>query len=140
MTYATTQDLIDRYGEAELVALTDRAGEDEIDADVVARALADAEAEINSYLSARYVVPLSTVPQIVVARVCEVARYYLHEEHATETVKARYDAAVRWVRDVAAGKASLGDDDVAPTEPASGAGPQFEAPERVFSRASLKGY
>lgn len=75
-------------------------------------ALARASARIDSSLSARYAdaVPLpdadaqaNGLPGIA----AEIARYLLSDDHSTETVKARHDAAIAWLKEVAAGKALL---------------------------------
>lgn len=139
MTYASQQDLIDRFGEEQLIELTDRAGDDAIDATVVTRALTDADSVINSYLAQRYSVPLTEVPQVLTIRACDIARYFLHEEHAPEAVQRRYEAAIRWLRDAAVGKASIGDDDTAPAEPSTDSGPQVDAPGRLFTKTTMQG-
>ena len=46
----TRQDLIDRFGEDELVLLTDREGRGVIDDEVLNRAIEDAEAETAAYI------------------------------------------------------------------------------------------
>jgi phage gp36-like protein len=111
MTYASQQNLIDRFGADELIELTDRDGLDVIDATVIDRALADADAEINGYLASKYTLPLSTVPQILQAYTCDIARYRLHDENPKEIVVERYKDAIRYLKDVVSGKASLGIDD-----------------------------
>ena len=50
MSYAALQDMVDRFGELELVQRTDRTDGATIDAVVLGRALADADAEIVSAL------------------------------------------------------------------------------------------
>lgn len=58
MTYATQQQLIDRYGAALLIALTSRDDDPvpTIDAAAVGRALNGADALIDDYLAGRYAV------------------------------------------------------------------------------------
>ncbi|WOF75317.1 DUF1320 domain-containing protein [Parvibaculaceae bacterium PLY_AMNH_Bact1] len=142
MTYASQQDLIDRFGGQELIRLTDRADppSDAIDADIVTRALEDADADINAYLVRQHSLPLSPVPRLVLNLACDVARYKLHPEHAPEQVEERYKAAIKMLGDLATGKASLGDDDPSAVLPAESSGPQVNAPERTFSRDTLEGY
>ena len=65
MPYATQADLETRFGSAELAQLTDRISGSVIDAAVVGRALADAEAEIDGYLAARYQLPLASAPAVL---------------------------------------------------------------------------
>lgn len=114
MSYASQQDLIDRYGETELLALSDRARTGVIDADVIARALADADETINSYVGRRYRLPLSEVPGRLVRVACDLARRYLYAERPTDDVISAEKQAQSWLRDVSTGAATL---DVAGIEP-----------------------
>lgn len=112
MAYATQQNLIDRFGEAELIQLTDREGLGEINADVVDRALGDADAVINGYLAARYTLPLADpIPTVLERLACDVARYFLHDDRMTEQVETRYKDVIGLLRDVSKGAAMLGIDD-----------------------------
>lgn len=141
MTYATQQDLIDRYGEEELVQLTDRTDPPQgaIDATVVARALADADHEINGYLAARYALPLASTPQVLVRLACDIARYRLYDDRATEAVTQRYRDAARFLEAIAKGQVNLGLD-AANQAPASSGGPQHSAPGRIFTGDTLADY
>lgn len=99
MSYATRTDLEERYGAAEL---TQR--ETMLPAGAVARALADADVEIDGYLSARYTVPLSPVPGNVTRIAAAVARYRILGDTATELVRADYKDAVAWLDRVSTGR------------------------------------
>jgi phage gp36-like protein len=120
MAYATLADLEAAFGSKEVLLLADRDRDQVADASVVARAGEDAEAEINSYLASRYVLPLDPVPAQVRTLACDIARYRLDAANPRQATKDRYDAAVRTLRDLAAGKATLGG--------ASLSGPQPEGP------------
>lgn len=132
MTYAIQQDLVDRFGDQELLQLTDRTNSGSIDAAVVAKALADADAEIDSYLCVRYALPLASVPEIIARLACDMARYYLYDERATEQVSKRYDNAVKLLKSIASGAASIGVDS-ANAQPATEGGAQVDANDRVFT-------
>lgn len=135
MPYATQQDLIDRFGEAELIQLSDRAEPPAgaIDATVVGKALADADDAINGYLAARYTVPVAPAPLILTRLACDVARYYLYEDQVTEAVRKRYEDAVAYLKDAASGKVTLGVDALGEA-PADPGGPQVDAGDRTFSK------
>lgn len=138
--YAAQGDLETRYGSEELAQLTDRAAGTTINAGVVTRAIADAQAEIDSYVGARYLVPLSPVPDVVNRICCDIARYYLHEDRVTEQVRKRYEDCVELLRAIATGKAQLslaGDGSPAPT---ADAGVVVSTPARVFSADLLADY
>ena len=95
----TRQDLIDRFGEDELVLLTDREGRGVIDDEVLNRAIEDAEAETAAYIQAAGLV-LPSPPKVLVIQVCDIARYYLHDNGETQVVLDRYKQAIAWLRDV----------------------------------------
>lgn len=110
MTYATTADMVGHFGEREMVDLTDRAQPPAgvIDAEVASMAIADACGEADAYLGVRYSLPVTApLPPMLVAVVCDIARYRLHEDRPTEEVRKRYEDAVRWLRDVSRGAAVL---------------------------------
>jgi len=117
MPYATQQDLVDRYGATEIAQLTDPAAGAVIDPVLVARAIVDATAEIDGYLSIRYALPLPSSPQLLVRLCCDIARYMLFDVRAPEAVNDRYRAAVTTLRALASGAAKLGDMPAAPTAP-----------------------
>lgn len=139
MPYATQQDLIDRFGQAELIELSDRSRSGAIDAAVVSRALGDADADIDAYLASKYTLPLDTVPLVINRLACEIARYHLHEDRVTENVRKRYEDAIRMLRGVASGEVSLGVDEAGETPAATG-GPQTSSPDREFTRETLANY
>ena len=110
MAYATQADMVKRFGEPELLHLTDAGRTGSIDANIMTMALDDATSEVESYLSGVLSEALTAPPAIIISVTCDIARYRLYAGIGgqTEQVKERYDDAVRWLRDVAAGKAKLG--------------------------------
>lgn len=138
MGYATKQNLIDRFGEKELIELTDRAtpAAGAIDDQVLGRALADADARINAFLAPRYTLPIDPVPASLEPVACDIARYYLYEDRVTDQVKRRYDDAVAFLKAVANGTADIGVS-TGNQAPASSGGPQVSAPDRIFTGETL---
>ena len=131
--YATVADLIEAYGEAEVVALTDRTGTGQVVESVATAALARAGDEADSYLAGRYAVPVAPVPPVLAAMVCDIARYRLTGGEAQEAdpITERYRLAVKWLERVASGAADLPGVGL----PASGGtAVQFSAGRRVFTR------
>lgn len=137
MAYATAQELIDRVGEDALYGVADRDADGLIDTPTVERALDDASAEIDSYLAVRYPLPLATVPAALMRTCCDLALYHLSGNRTTEEVEKRYRNAIAWLRDLSAGRASLG---AAPAETARIEGAaSFDASPRVTGRERMKG-
>ncbi len=133
MAYVTTADLIARFGEEELIQLTSRGVAGMIDADVVSRAIADAEAEIDGYLKAAgYTVPLSPVPPLLVRVASDITRYRLYEDASPEEVRRRYEDARRLLSDIQAGRITLVD-----AVSAGSDAPDFITPGRIFTHDTL---
>lgn len=141
MAYAAQADMEERFGIAELVKLTDREQPPTgmIDATVVSRAIADAEAEINGYLAARYTLPLVTVPAVLARLTCDIARYYLYDDWTNEPVRARYEDSVRLLKAVSRGEVALGIGSGAPAPPPAGQA-TFSAADRNFTREGMEGF
>ncbi|MDD5249645.1 MAG: DUF1320 family protein [Rhodocyclaceae bacterium] len=139
MSYIAAQDMIDRFGETELIQLTDHANAGVIDSTVLQRAIDDASSEIDGYLASVYTLPLPTVPPSVIRMTVDMARYYLFGDRVTQAVADRYKGAITFLRGVADGKVSLGIDSAGQPEPVTG-GAQIQASSRVFTRDSLADY
>jgi phage gp36-like protein len=142
MSYATPQDIINRYSSEDLVQLTNEdPAATAINAAVLQQALDDASAEIDSYLGARFVLPLADPPSVLARLACDIAMYRvqsLRPIHDLADARKRYDDAIAMLTRVAAGELTLG---IAADgrEPASSA-EQAEGPARTFSRKSMKGF
>lgn len=107
MSYASIADMVSRFGEGELIELTDRQQSGSVDVAVLQSALDDATAKIDGYISSRVKMPLASVPQVLVAYCCDMARYALYDDVASETVVERYKEAIKYLRDVAHGSVKL---------------------------------
>jgi len=121
----------------ELAALTAESG-DTPDSLVVAEAITQADAEIDAYLGTRYALPLAPVPPQVKGLSVDMTVYHLYSRRsvAPSVRRQRYEAAVSFLKQVAAGNVVL--------EGASGLLPEserveseFTGPTRVFSRSTL---
>jgi len=131
MPYATRDEMIARFGEEELILLTDRDGAGAIDDVPLARALDDADGDIDGYLAPRYALPLASVPPVLSRLACELARYYLYDDHATETVRTRYEDARDVLIAISKGTVQLGLPESAGTVEEV-ALPQFQSGRREF--------
>ena len=133
MSYATIQDVIARYGDDLLLILTDRDGDGAADMDVVDQALQDAAAEIDTYLAAKYQLPVTTTVPALVRVSVDIVVYRLAADRSTGTdeQRKRYEDAVSWLTKVSRGDVSLG----LPKPPVSSNGAVFiKGPERRFKR------
>ncbi|MEW6562717.1 MAG: DUF1320 domain-containing protein [Pseudomonadota bacterium] len=138
MSYATQADMVNRFGDREVIMLTDRARAGVIDAAVLAYALDQADAEIDPYLAGHYQLPLPTVPRLLVGFACDIARYRLSAgaTNDTEEVRNRYLEAVKFLQKIASREVSLGMD-VQNKPVAQGVTVKMStASSRVFSRTA----
>lgn len=139
MAYATLTDIERQMDPVDLVQLTDDGRTGEIDTDVVDRALADADEEVDGYLGGRYPVPLDPVPGIIRKTSVDIAIWNLWSRRRAEVPEARktrYENAIRFLGKVAEGKISLGSEDPDGNPPsASGIGSTGE--DQVFTPSKL---
>ena len=139
MTYCTLDDLIEVFGEAEVLQLMDRDADGLPDAGYVAAVLSDVDAEIDSYLRVRYALPLTEIPNRLRAIACDCARYRCYPLATPDAVRQRYEAARGYLKDLAAGRAQL--DLPTPPAPSSETGiPAYLAPERLFDADTLASF
>lgn len=141
MSYATQQDMIDRFGEREVRILTDRDNQGLIDATVLTYALTQADAEIDGYLQGRYALPLAVVPTLLVGIACDVARYRLAGTDIRETdpIRMRYKDATKLLTSISKGELNLGLSAGGEAAPEAGAVRVVEG-TRVFTPDTLSDY
>lgn len=142
MSYATAQDLHDRYPTKLLARLTGDVKGETVDDDRLTTALDDASSEVDTFLQDRYTLPLATVPKVLVRVVCDIAVYRLEAMMPQQDVKdvhERYQANIGWLGMVRDGKVNLGLDEADAGVPEHET-PETSGPDRVFSRDTLRGY
>ena len=139
MAYCTRDNLVQRFGQREIDNLLDRDNNDTDDTDTLTQTIADADSLIDSYVSAKYQTPLSSVPQIITYISCDITRFMLWDDNAPEEVRNRYNDAIARLKDIAKGMMKLPSTTVlAPDNPSGGV--DYYAEERVFSRDALAGF
>ena len=110
MSYATPAQVTERHGADAVLLLTDRDGDGVADTNAIERALADASAEIDTYLAVKYDLPLSETPAVLTRLAADIAIYRLavSADRRIEEHRVRYDDAVKLLERISVGKASLG--------------------------------
>lgn len=166
MSYATPADLLERY-EADLVAQraapeglrvtgdmlnaavyendTSTYSPEEVAAIEAAiermqNALADATEFVNGFVSDRYSVPLSPLPQMIVRITCSIARFYLWGDEAVKdsVMERDYKQAEKTLQSIRSGQITIGSN-AAPAPAADSQGGEVFGPERIFTRDSMRG-
>ncbi|MFM4847434.1 gp436 family protein [Aeromonas rivipollensis] len=107
MSYATSADLLTRFGEGELLRLA-MTPSGELDQATLQLALDDASALIDGYLAGRYPLPLAHVPSALVPICADIARHRLYGEQAPEQIAKRNEAALAFLKSVGKGELALG--------------------------------
>lgn len=111
MAYSTQADVeIAAGGAQRLVHLSDFAGTQNVNVGVVARAIADADAWINSWISKRYQVPVSPVPPDLIRLSSSEAVFLMKQwrSMAADTDVQLHEERERELKDIADGKKTLG--------------------------------
>jgi phage gp36-like protein len=143
MAYCTLDDIKKLIPEEVIVQLTDDEDAGSVDQARVDEAIAQADAEVDSYCGGRYSVPFSAVPEVVKKLSVDIAVYNLYSrtvQEIPEVRRERYRNAIRQLEGISKGLVSLG---IGPTpEPASKSGAETNkaTDTNVFSREKLEGF
>jgi phage gp36-like protein len=143
MAYLTSDQYIARFGELEATRVTDETRSGQPDEAKIDEQIAYASDLANSYLAGRYTLPIDPAPALLEGVVADIARRQLHGSKPTQIVIDNADRAVSYLKDLAAGRATL------PT--VEGAAPPVENPTgdpvsshdgrpRVFTADALAGF
>lgn len=141
MSYASLDQLIERFSERLLIQLTDRSTPPAgvIDPAVVDRNLADTDAVIDGYLAGRYVLPLEQTPPLVADLAASIAIYKLHPFAADPKIEQDYKDALASLRLIGTGVIRL---PIAGVEPVSSGASGVETidRERGMTPENLRGF
>jgi phage gp36-like protein len=160
--YVTLSEMISRFGAVEIIRATNDKTEASVSVDLLAeyaedptavettpdllavvravdQAVHDAESVALSHLSELYRdshgLTAETAPRALIKVTADLARYYLHDNRATERVKDAHDAAMEWLQTAARGRLGLGRNAVG-EDPRRSGGPSIvqrnSLPSRVF--------
>ncbi|EHR8527296.1 DUF1320 domain-containing protein [Escherichia coli] len=143
MGYITQEDLLRADGNLVWNMAINRET-NELDEDKIRQAISDTEAEIDSFLSRRYQLPLGVteIPRPLQRVAVSLAFYWLSERdnQITELIQKRYDDAIKTLREMANGTRDLGLPTYAtPAETDHGKIIVVGANARLFTRNNLKG-
>jgi phage gp36-like protein len=150
--YLTALEFIDRYTQREAVLLTAEPGAGAVvNTARLERGLADASAEVDSYLARRFVLPLLSastmqpvVPDMIKRLTGDIARYLMTGTHIreTEAIRNRYKDAVAMLVSIAEGKATVGMELALTSSPSAPAGGSsaVRSGDRAFGDTTWSGY
>lgn len=141
MLYATVEQFVAAFTEREAIALTnsDDPAAQYLNEPVLTRALTDASAEIDSYLSGAYPIPFAEPPIALLVHCLNIARYRLSMVAPGEDVRKRYEDSLNFLKMVAKGTIKLGVDseqqEIARTDL-----PMAVTQPRVWTRDRFRGW
>ncbi len=112
MSYVTVEAMQLKFGERELIQLTDNEApyQDAINMEKLNAAMQEANSEIDAYIGSRYPLPLQVMPPFLVNIGCNLARFYANTGDLAENdpIKARYDASIKTLTKISKGELTLG--------------------------------
>lgn len=110
--YATVDAMRRKFGERELIQLTDNEQPytGQVNMDKLNAALSEANSEVDAYIASRYALPLSPVPPFLINIACNLARYYAITGDLSDNdpIKTRFDGSIRTLSKIAKGEIGLG--------------------------------
>ncbi|MBT8175031.1 gp436 family protein [Acinetobacter baumannii] len=119
--YATADAMIEKFGESEIIQLTDieEPYQYVIDYDKLNKALKHANSQVEGYLVGRYKLPLQTIPPFLESIACDMARYHVCTSAISENdpIRTRYEDAIKTLKEIAKGTVSLGNAPAGESEP-----------------------
>ncbi|NNG44975.1 DUF1320 domain-containing protein [Pseudoalteromonas sp. NEC-BIFX-2020_002] len=141
MAYATITAMQQRFGERDLIYLSEREDTpaDVINTAIIEQAINDASDVINGYLAGRYELPLVTVPNLLEQFCCDIARYKLGTNDVPEHVETRYKDAIKFLMSVAKGELSIGVDALGQDAKVQDTA-TIQSAGSVFAREKTKGF
>ena len=101
--YADRSDMVLRFSEYEIANLENTLN----GVESINSAIQDASDIADGYVGVKYPIPLPEVPKNLKITICDIARYFLWKNEASEEVRKRYEDAIAFLKRVADGKAIL---------------------------------
>lgn len=143
MPYSILTDIQKLIPETVVIQLTDDEDTGSVVTARVDEAIAQADAEIDSYCGGRYKVPFATVPDICRKISVDIAIYNLYSRKVEEippTRAERYKNAIRQLEGIAKGMISIGEDPEPEAPTQSGIQTSKTSDDRIFTSDTLSGF
>lgn len=106
---------------------------------LVERTLQDARQTIDAYVGSRYQLPLTQAPEVLERIACQLARFGLNDDRATDQVKILREDSIKFLEQVSTGRIQLGVTTLN-AAPASAMGAEVVSVGTVFGRDGSKGF
>jgi len=138
MSYCTQADLEAAFGLDELLQRTDRNNDDIVDIEVLTKALANADADINKRLRVKgWSLELLPVSDDLRHIACDLTRFYLYDDAVPESIEKAFMRRLGELDTYVRGELAF---DIGQPM-AEGVGDiGIDAPPRIFDQNTLKGF
>ena len=119
--YATVEGMKRKFGESELIQLTETEPPylDAINMDKLNAAMQEANSEIDAYVGSRYPLPVQLIPPFLTEIGCNLARYYAVTGDLSENdpIKNRYESSIKTLTKISKGELTLGSSPAGESKP-----------------------
>ena len=119
--YATVEAMKRKFGESELIQLTETEPPylDAINVDNLNAVMQEANSEIDAYVGSRYPLPLQLIPPFLTEIGCNLARYYAVTGDLSENdpIKNRYESSIKTLTKISKGELTLGSSPAGESKP-----------------------
>lgn len=138
--YLSAQAFVERVGLDDAIRLTDTIGTGRIEVARLQGALTDAQAEVDGYLAAKYLTPLSTVPALVSTMVYDIALARLWGGAPPAGVTEARNNARKQLLDIAKGMLTLPGAELLTAATVNENPVLVVTGDRLFTRDTLRGF
>ena len=119
--YATVEGMKRKFGESELIQLTETEPPylDAINMDKLNAAMQEANSEIDAYVGSRYPLPVQLIPPFLTEIGCNLARYYAVTGDLSENdpINNRYESSIKTLTKISKGELTLGSSPAGESKP-----------------------
>ncbi len=106
IAYCTEHDMIYRFGEEELIHVSNEDNLCNLSGDKLYKAIAEASIEMDTHLT-KYLPQITGHPSLI-RIACNIARYHLYGDAVTEHIKKHYIHSINFLKHISKGDISLG--------------------------------
>lgn len=133
--YANKSTIIKRFGDKDLIELTDKNATGEINLDSLNNAIKDADAIVNSALQKQFETPINPTPHIIEMIANDIAFSRLFTRNRPEIINTMLSEALEKLEQISKGEISINDTYSSPTHKQK---VSIDSQPRNFSKSILK--
>lgn len=143
MPYTTLENITGQISEARVIELTDDEQLDVVNTDRVDEAIISADAVIDGYCTARYILPFNPVPAIIAKCSLDMAIYNLYARRVETMPEVRdknNTLAINMLKAIAKGEITLGSTATVAPPTSANSPAQIRTNDRIFTSTKMDTY